>query len=88
MPIRVRCSVLQHRYTITALWRDRSDPARRTVYVSAIHALHAIRMLIVESGRVCALEPAAVTQNAFDLLCACAHQEIDAAIRDIHGAAE
>lgn len=85
-PVRVRCS--GRRYTITVLWRDPDDPARRVVYTSAIQALHAIRMLIVGSKRAYALEQTAATQAAFDALCTFARQEIDAAIRDVYGTTE
>jgi hypothetical protein len=79
----IRIRIGTHTYIISVPTRHKADPLRTQRLTSAIHALHVVRMLIVESGRTFRLEQTDSNRRALALLCERARAELEAAIGDI-----
>jgi len=79
----IRIRVLANSYTVTIPSWEKDNPLRARRYASAVHALHVVRTMVVDSKRAYGLEQTEETRGAYDRLCLRARAEIDAAIEDI-----
>lgn len=79
----IRVRVLTTAYTVTIPSWAKDNPLRTRRYASAVHALHSVRMMVVDSKRAYGLEQTEETRGAFERLCLRARAEIEAAIEDI-----